>query len=225
MANGNQMLSDYRTINKMINLSNQNSFKCDNTCQMKAEKEDAAKNYNNALGKYAELMDATNNTNLLSLQKAYYNSLGENQYDRMLTTKVDELWITKKHELQTLLKKYKDDVTTQLDALHTQDIYINKHNMVVDDVLVDEKQRITNKIIKRKSDKNINNRLSYYYEQKMSGIFLLNLILKRLYFSLIVILMIVTFFKQQYRQPIVLTRLLIFLALPYLLMPKVKKYV
>ena len=225
MANGNQILGDLSTINKMVNLANENSFKCDETCQEEAKKEGAAKNYNLAVGEYAKLMDATKNTNLLSLQKAYYNSLGSNQYNTMLTSKINHLWVTKKDELQTLLQKYKDDVTTQLDALHTQDIYINKHNMVVDDVLVDEKQRITNKIIKRKSDKNINNRLSYYYEQKMSGIFLLNLILKRLYFSLIVILMIVTFFKQQYRQPIVLARLLIFLALPYLLMPKVKKYV
>lgn len=225
MANGNQMLGDLSAINKMVNLANQNSFKCDNTCQMKAKEEGAAQNYNIAVGKYAELMDATKDTNLLSLQKEYYNSLGGNQYNNMLNTKINQLWGKKKGELQTLLQKYKTDVTTQLDALHTQDIYINKHNMVVDDVLADEKQRITNKIIKRKSDKNINNRLSYYYEQKMSGIFLLNLILKRLYFSLIVILMIVTFFKQQYRQPIVLTRLLIFLALPYLLMPKVKKYV
>ena len=122
------------------------------------------------------------------------------------------------------MQNYKSDIIAQLDALNTQDIYINKHSKFLN-MSEDEKKNISNKIKKRKSDKNINNRLSYYYEQKMSGIFLLNLILVRLYYSLIVILFIVTFFKQQYRQPIVLVRLLIFFGLPYLLMPKVKKYV
>ena len=143
----------------------------------------------------------------------------------MLKTKTEEMWRQKKIQLKAIMQNYKSDVISQLDTLKTQDTYINKHSMIVDEVLVDEKNRIQNKIIKRKSDKNINNRLSYYYEQKMSGIFLLNLILLRLYYSLIVILFIVTFFKQQYREPIVLIRLLIFFALPYLLMPKVKKYV
>lgn len=151
--------------------------------------------------------------------------MGTGKYDNMLKTKTEEMWRQKKIQLKAIMQNYKSDVISQLDTLKTQDTYINKHSMIVDEVLVDEKNRIQNKIIKRKSDKNINNRLSYYYEQKMSGIFLLNLILLRLYYSLIVILFIVTFFKQQYREPIVLIRLLIFFALPYLLMPKVKKYV
>ncbi len=222
---GNQMLGNLGTINKMVDFANKNSFKCDAACQQKAKTAGDAQNFSVKVNEYAALMDVTKNTNLLSLQKKYYDSLGTGKYDNMLKTKSEEMWRQKKIQLKAIMQNYKSDVTSQLDTLKTQDTYINKHSMIVDEVLVDEKNRIQNKIIKRKSDKNINNRLSYYYEQKMSGIFLLNLILLRLYYSLIVILFIVTFFKQQYREPIVLVRLLIFFALPYLLMPKVKKYV
>jgi len=224
---GNEMLGNLATLNKMVDFTNKRNFKCDETCQKKATASmnaQHAKNYSIKVNEYTALMDVTKNTNLLSLQKKYYDSLGTGKYNNMLNSKIDNLWHIKRNQLNQILQNYKSDVASQLEALHTQDIYMNKHQKFLN-MSEDEKNKITKKIKKRKSDKNINNRLSYYYEQKMSGVFLLNLILKRLYFSLIIILFIVTFFKQQYRQPIVLVRLFIFLALPYLLMPKVKKYV
>ncbi len=221
---GNQMLGNLAKLNTMVDFTNKNKFVCDSTCQQAAQKKGDAQNFMIKVNEYAALMDVTKNTNLLSLQKKYYNSLGTGKYNNMLKTKTDEMWRQKKIQLKAIMQNYKSDIIAQLDALNTQDIYINKHSKFLN-MSEDEKKKISNKIKKRKSDKNINNRLSYYYEQKMSGIFLLNLILVRLYYSLIVILFIVTFFKQQYRQPIVLVRLLIFFGLPYLLMPKVKKYV
>ena len=221
---GNQMLGNLAKLNTMVDFTNKNKFVCDSTCQQAAQKKGDAQNFMIKVNEYAALMDVTKNTNLLSLQKKYYNSLGTGKYNNMLKTKTDEMWRQKKIQLKEIMQNYKSDIIAQLDALNTQDIYINKHSKFLN-MSEDEKKKISNKIKKRKSDKNINNRLSYYYEQKMSGIFLLNLILVRLYYSLIVILFIVTFFKQQYRQPIVLVRLLIFFGLPYLLMPKVKKYV
>ncbi|MAR50959.1 MAG: hypothetical protein CML42_07520 [Rhodobacteraceae bacterium] len=221
---GNQMLGNLAKLNTMVDFTNKNKFVCDSTCQQAAQKKGDAQNFMIKVNEYAALMDVTKNTNLLSLQKKYYNSLGTGKYNNMLKTKTDEMWRQKKIQLKAIMQNYKSDIIAQLDALNTQDIYINKHSKFLN-MSEDEKKNISNKIKKRKSDKNINNRLSYYYEQKMSGIFLLNLILVRLYYSLIVILFIVTFFKQQYRQPIVLVRLLIFFGLPYLLMPKVKKYV
>tara|TARA_B100001175_G_scaffold228146_2_gene194805 strand:+ start:10211 stop:10882 length:672 start_codon:yes stop_codon:yes gene_type:complete len=221
---GNQMLGNLAKLNTMVDFTNKNKFVCDSTCQQAAQKKGDAQNFMIKVNEYAALMDVTKNTNLLSLQKKYYNSLGTGKYNNMLKTKTDEMWRQKKIQLKEIMQNYKSDIIAQLDALNTQDIYINKHSKFLN-MSEDEKKNISNKIKKRKSDKNINNRLSYYYEQKMSGIFLLNLILVRLYYSLIVILFIVTFFKQQYRQPIVLVRLLIFFGLPYLLMPKVKKYV
>jgi len=218
------MLGNLAKLNTMVDFTNKNKFVCDSTCQQAAQKKGDAQNFMIKVNEYAALMDVTKNTNLLSLQKKYYNSLGTGKYNNMLKTKTDEMWRQKKIQLKEIMQNYKSDIIAQLDALNTQDIYINKHSKFLN-MSEDEKKNISNKIKKRKSDKNINNRLSYYYEQKMSGIFLLNLILVRLYYSLIVILFIVTFFKQQYRQPIVLVRLLIFFGLPYLLMPKVKKYV
>tara|TARA_X000000950_G_C13725744_1_gene582156 strand:+ start:183 stop:854 length:672 start_codon:yes stop_codon:yes gene_type:complete len=223
MASQN-MLSSMSSINKMVEFSNNNAFKCDQTCQTAASKAGAAKDYNEAVVKYAGLMDITKNTNLINLQKKYYDSLGSKNYDNMLKKKSSEMWSKKKNQLKSLLQDYKGDILTQLDSLHSQDLYFNKHKKFLDMSTI-ERDNITEKIEKRKSDKNINNRLSYYYEEKMSGWILLNIILKRIYFSLVIILFIVTFFKQQYRQPNILSRLFLFALLPFVLMPQIKKII
>lgn len=223
MASKN-LLSDMSTINKMVEFSNSNAFKCDSACKSAAAKAGAAKDYNQAVVKYGELMDITKNDNLLKLQKKYYDSLGKTNYDNMLNEKVKNMWSKKKNQLTSILQDYKGDILTNLDLLHSQDLYINKHKKFLD-MSRFKRDEISDKIKKRKSDKNINNRLSYYYQEKMSGWILLNIILKRIYFSLVIILFIVTFFKQQYRQPMILARLFLFALLPFILMPKIKKII
>lgn len=224
MASKN-MLGSMASINKMVEFSNNNAFKCDQACQTAANKAGAAKDYNEAVVKYSGLMDITKpETSLINYQKKYYDSLGSKKYDDMLKQKSTKMWSKKKNQLKNILQDYKGDILTQIDTLHSQDLYFNKHKKFLDMSTI-ERDNIRDKIEKRKSDKNINNRLSYYYEQKMSGWILLNIILKRIYFSLVIILFIVTFFKQQYRQPKILSRLFLFALLPFVLMAQIKKII
>ena len=81
---GNQMLGNLAKLNTMVDFTNKNKFVCDSTCQQAAQKKGDAQNFMIKVNEYAALMDVTKNTNLLSLQKKYYNSLGTGKYNNML---------------------------------------------------------------------------------------------------------------------------------------------
>ena len=102
---GNQMLGNLGTINKMVDFANKNSFKCDAACQQKAKSAGHALNFSVKVNEYAALMDVTKTTNLLSLQKKYYDSLGSDNYDNMLNTKTQEMWRQKKAMLKLQQKR------------------------------------------------------------------------------------------------------------------------
>ena len=209
---GSDMTAQISSLTKFVDKMNKQSI-CNADCQRKKNLEKKKNAYinakNNLRNAPAQLENAEKEYMVLDKGENYYASYIEKKYE---------------NEGKNIIRNYLDqhvnpvynDIQNKLDYYKSQDSYRNNVDYLYETYNNDLK-KLRKESKKTRSEKNVKDRLGYFYNNTTENINSINYYLKIMYWIFVAIIVVLVIFKQNYRKYEYWPFLIMILSFPFLL--------
>ena len=202
---------DINDLNTLLSELENNNF-CDTACQKRNHIDTREKELRNAITQYNE---RTNK--IKKAERNYFNALkGASEYNDYLKKRHDN----QADNILAQKTKEKDKILNEIEKknnyLNSQKIY-NTHIGVISSNYDDKKQKLNKELKDTINDKNISNRLAFFYSEKMNYLSNINTIFFYVYFIVLAMIAVIAIYKKQYGSLKLLAYIVFLIITPFLL--------